>query len=155
MDHCQMLMFVFIDLSFPAQNSLTPYRIDDMIQFSFNGQVQSLPLKAVGEDALLLEPGDLLCATVWNDQKAVILLGETVVPSGCTLTIQKGAKVLSKPGASIDIKGTLLLTGTKAEPVQFEFKIGEFHLNSKLRFLTYKNEEPVKLSPKDLIRFLC
>jgi DNA-binding response OmpR family regulator len=36
-------------------------------------------------------------------------------------------------------------SGTKAEPVQFEFKIGEFHLNSKLRFLTYKNEEPVKL----------
>jgi DNA-binding response OmpR family regulator len=40
-------------------------------------------------------------------------------------------------------------SGTKAEPVQFEFKIGEFHLNSKLRFLTYKNEEPVKLSPKE------
>jgi DNA-binding response OmpR family regulator len=38
---------------------------------------------------------------------------------------------------------------TKAEPVQFEFKIGEFHLNSKLRFLTFRNEEPVKLSPKE------
>jgi two-component system, OmpR family, response regulator len=37
----------------------------------------------------------------------------------------------------------------KAEPVQFEFKIGEFHLNSKLRFLTFSNEEPVKLSPKE------
>ncbi len=40
-------------------------------------------------------------------------------------------------------------SGTKAEPVQFEFNVGEFHLNSKLRFLTYKNEEPVKLSPKE------
>jgi two-component system OmpR family response regulator len=40
-------------------------------------------------------------------------------------------------------------SGTKAEPVQFEFNIGEFHLNSKLRFLTFKNEEPVKLSPKE------
>lgn len=37
----------------------------------------------------------------------------------------------------------------KAEPVQFEFNIGEFHLNSKLRFLTFSNVEPVKLSPKE------
>lgn len=38
---------------------------------------------------------------------------------------------------------------TKVDNAKFEFKIGEFHLNSKLRFLTYKNEEPIKLSPKE------
>ena len=37
----------------------------------------------------------------------------------------------------------------KAEPVQFEFNIGKFHLNSKLRFLSFDNQEPVKLSPKE------
>ena len=45
---------------------------------------------------------------------------------------------------------------TLAESSQFEFEIGEFNFNSRLRFLTYKNEEPVKLSPKenDLLRLL-
>ncbi len=38
---------------------------------------------------------------------------------------------------------------TKNDHVRFEFVIGNFHLNSKLRFLTYKNEEPIKLSPKE------
>ena len=38
---------------------------------------------------------------------------------------------------------------TQAEPVQFEFNVGKFHLNSKLRFLSINNEEPVKLSPKE------
>ena len=40
---------------------------------------------------------------------------------------------------------------------QHEFKIGNFHLNSKLRFLTYKEEEPIKLSPKEneLLRLLA
>lgn len=38
---------------------------------------------------------------------------------------------------------------TKNDHVKFEFQIGNFHLNSKLRFLTYKNEEPIKLSPKE------
>jgi len=37
----------------------------------------------------------------------------------------------------------------KAENTQFEFKIGRFHLNSKLRFLTFDNDEPIKLSPKE------
>ncbi len=32
---------------------------------------------------------------------------------------------------------------------KFEFKIGNFHLNSKLRQLSYKGEEPRKLSPKE------
>ncbi len=32
---------------------------------------------------------------------------------------------------------------------EIDFKIGNFNLNSKLRQLTYKNEEPQKLSPKE------
>lgn len=37
----------------------------------------------------------------------------------------------------------------KPENVQFEFTIGKFHLNSKLRFLTLPGQEPIKLSPKE------
>jgi len=36
-----------------------------------------------------------------------------------------------------------------AESKQFEFQIGDFFLNSKLRFLSFKKEEAVKLSPKE------
>ena len=38
----------------------------------------------------------------------------------------------------------------------FEFTFSDFSFNSKLRFLTYKNEKPVKLSPKEnqLLRLL-
>ena len=44
-----------------------------------------------------------------------------------------------------------------ADSAAFEFKIGDFHLNSKLRFLTFKEDEPIKLSPKenDLLRLLA
>ncbi|MFY0481936.1 response regulator transcription factor [Flavobacterium sp. PLA-1-15] len=37
----------------------------------------------------------------------------------------------------------------KTDATKFEFEIGNFHLNSKLRFLTFKKEEPIKLSPKE------
>lgn len=48
-------------------------------------------------------------------------------------------------------------TDTVADSKQFEFKIGKFHLNSKLRFLKYNGGEPIKLSPKenDLLRLLA
>lgn len=34
-------------------------------------------------------------------------------------------------------------------PDVFEFSFGAFSFNSKLRYLTYKNEKPIKLSPKE------
>ncbi len=37
----------------------------------------------------------------------------------------------------------------KAENTQFEFQIGKFHLNSKLRFLNFPGNEQIKLSPKE------
>src|SRR5210317_256426 len=48
-------------------------------------------------------------------------------------------------------------TDSVAESKEFEFQIGNFFLNSKLRFLSYKKEAPVKLSPKenDLLRLLA
>ncbi|MCF8714605.1 response regulator transcription factor [Joostella atrarenae] len=61
--------------------------------------------------------------------------------------------LLFKIKAIIQRKSTESLADSK----QFEFVIGNFHLNSKLRFLTYKEEEPIKLSPKEneLLRLLA
>lgn len=38
---------------------------------------------------------------------------------------------------------------SKTDNTKFEFTIGKFHLNSKLRFLTFGELEPIKLSPKE------
>ncbi len=48
-------------------------------------------------------------------------------------------------------------SGNLAESKQHEFEFGQFHLNSKLRFLRYRDEEPIKLSPKEneLLRLLA
>ncbi|MEK9565902.1 MAG: response regulator transcription factor [Flavobacteriaceae bacterium] len=53
-----------------------------------------------------------------------------------------------------------ILNRSKESNVQvndtFEFTFSNFSFNSKLRYLTYKNEEPIKLSPKEnhLLRLL-
>jgi len=42
------------------------------------------------------------------------------------------------------------------ESENYEFTIGKFRFNSKLRFLNFEEEEPIKLSPKEnqLLRLL-
>ncbi len=53
--------------------------------------------------------------------------------------------LLAKIKATINRKAS----DPKMDLTQFEFEFGKFHLNSKLRFLTFNNEEPIKLSPKE------
>ena len=82
--------------------------------------------------------------------------------------VLKGYKVgaddyLNKPFDSevllMKIKAIMMrkATDSVADSKQFEFNIGNFFLNSKLRFLTYKDEEANKLSPKEneLLRLLA
>lgn len=74
--------------------------------------------------------------------------------------VLKGYKVgaddyLNKPFDSevllMKIKAILQRKSSESVPDSnvFEFQIGKFHLNSKLRFLSFENDEPVKLSPKE------
>lgn len=61
--------------------------------------------------------------------------------------------LLMKIKAIINRKATDNIVDSK----QFEFKIGRFNLNSKLRFLKFDDNEPIKLSPKEneLLRLLA
>lgn len=61
--------------------------------------------------------------------------------------------LLLKLKAIINRKATANVTDSK----QHDFEFGQFHLNSKLRFLKYKDEQPIKLSPKEneLLRLLA
>ena len=61
--------------------------------------------------------------------------------------------LLMKIKAIIQRKSTDTLAGSKV----FEFEIGNFFLNSRLRFLTLNKENPITLSPKenDLLRLLA
>lgn len=82
--------------------------------------------------------------------------------------VMKGYKVgaddyLNKPFDSdvliMKIKAIILRKASenKNEPAKFEFQIGRFLLNSKLRFLKLGEDEPIKLSPKesDLLKLMA
>ena len=49
------------------------------------------------------------------------------------------------------------VTQSHVESEEIDFKIGSFDFNSKLRMLTFKDDDPIKLSPKEnqLLRLLA
>ena len=49
------------------------------------------------------------------------------------------------------------VVSVSTESDEMQFTIGDFNLNSKLRLLSFKNEDPIKLSPKEtqLLRLLA
>jgi len=82
--------------------------------------------------------------------------------------VLKGFKIgaddyLSKPfDSEVLLAKIKSILGRRVAPAavesdEMEFAIGDFNLNAKLRLLTYKKEEPVKLSPKEnqLLRLLA
>ena len=99
-----------------------------------------------------------------NEEVPIIFLTAKALKEDVLMGYKVGADdYLNKPFDSevllMKIKAIMQrkVKDTIADSKEFEFKIGEFHLNSKLRFLTYQNEEPVKLSPKEnqLLRLLA
>lgn len=99
-----------------------------------------------------------------NEHVPIIFLTAKTMKEDVLKGYKSGADdYLNKPFDSevllLKIKAIIQRKSTEsvAESKQFEFQIGRFHLNSKLRFLTFENEEPIKLSPKEneLLRLLA
>ena len=99
-----------------------------------------------------------------NEHVPIIFLTAKTMKEDVLKGYKSGADdYLNKPFDSevllLKIKAIIQRKSTEsvAESKQFEVQIGRFHLNSKLRFLTFENEEPIKLSPKEneLLRLLA
>ena len=89
-----------------------------------------------------------------NEQVPIVFLTAKTMKEDVLAGYKAGADdYLNKPFDSevllLKLKAILQRksVATSADSKQFEFTIGNFHLNSKLRFLKFNLEEPIKLSP--------
>jgi len=99
-----------------------------------------------------------------NEQVPIVFLTAKTMKEDVLAGYKAGADdYLNKPFDSevllLKLKAILQRksVASTADSKQFEFVIGDFNLNSKLRFLEYKSTEPIKLSPKEneLLRMLA
>jgi hypothetical protein len=124
-------LFVFVDVTLDPNNLAQPAIVADSIVFNTNGAIQDVDLVAFGWDADFTYPNVfdnpigpyrfLDCNVTWTSSEPHVIYGWAVVPEGCTLTIEAGARVYSHKGSGIivDEGGTLIVNGTPQNQVIF------------------------------------
>jgi hypothetical protein len=96
-----------------AQPQSKPFLNTDQLQFKTNGNDQQVQLVAYGQNAFF-HRGVLGCNEVWRNDKPHVLPSAVLVPAGCILTIEAGARIYAHAGAAIIVKGTLRVNPTFA-----------------------------------------
>lgn len=113
-------VFVFVQCSLDANNTLNPVLIVDSLISTVNGKDQKTYLAAYGWDAHYYHSVQLPCNEIWSDKtKPFVIIDNALVASGCTFTIKPGVTVYNSPRSSLIVQGTLDIQGTAMESVKF------------------------------------
>ncbi|KAA9331897.1 choice-of-anchor Q domain-containing protein [Adhaeribacter soli] len=115
-DSLLILVKVLID----PNNSATPFIVEDNIVFQTNGNLQTIPLRAFGQNANVFRDKEVSCNTIWEGPKAYVLYGDVIVPENCVLTIRPGTRIYAHAGAGLYVFGTLKVEGNASKKVFFQ-----------------------------------
>ncbi|ALI99065.1 hypothetical protein [Rufibacter tibetensis] len=98
-----------------------PFLVNDSILFLTNGNQQKVKLVAYGQNATYYQRNYLTSpAETWTAAKAHVIYDSVTVPTGQTLTIQKGSQVHFHRNAKIKVLGTLKVEGEHEKRVLFQ-----------------------------------
>ncbi len=129
-------LFIFVKVTVDPRNSNNPLVVKDSILFNTNNNVQYVNLVAWGQDAhfivadthinglpsykIVAKAGDP--PVEWKLDKPYVIYGYAVVDSTGVLVINEGVKVYfyKNSGLWIYRYGSLIVKGTKANPVTFQ-----------------------------------
>lgn len=115
-------VFVFVEVSEDPNNDpqSLPLIVRDSVVMTTNGNQQNVQLMAWGQDAHYYLR-DTLCDVVLDDKlKPYVVYGYLYVPENCTLTIKEGVRMHFAPRSWLYVEGTLIVEGSKDEPVSFQ-----------------------------------
>ncbi|MFA6872911.1 MAG: hypothetical protein WCQ86_02870 [Bacteroidaceae bacterium] len=112
-------MYLFVEVTVPEQNSVTPQLIEDEIEVLTNGTTQHLLLQAVGQDAQIMRGRILTRDTTFTSGKPILIYDSLYVTEGTTLTCLEGTRMLFHDKASLKVAGTLITEGSAEQRVEF------------------------------------
>ncbi len=112
-------IYLFVTVNINPNTANLPFIVRDSIQITFNGNERFVQLEAFGQNANFLRNRKITSNTTWANNLPYVILGSLVVDTAVSLTINPGCKIYSHANAPIIIDGSLVVNGTKSEPVIF------------------------------------
>jgi hypothetical protein len=112
-------IYVFVSVSINPNTVNLPFIVSDSILIDYNTNTRFIQLQSYGQNAKFLRNTVITGNTVWTNTLPYVILGGLRIDTAATLTIPKGCKIYAHADAPIIVDGSLIVTGTKAEPVVF------------------------------------
>jgi hypothetical protein len=112
-------IYILISVVLKATDTTEAYVVSDKILFNTNGNIQSVALECFAQNANFYVNAQTGCDTTWTAGKPFVIYNSLTIPEGCTLTIEKGTKVLFHNDATLKVEGTLIVNGEKDREVVF------------------------------------
>lgn len=110
-------LFIKVTINPTVQN--LPFLIQDSITFLTNGNRQSIPLLAYGQNAVFINNGIIDGKVSWTNKLPYLINNTLTIKSGSTLNVAPGAKIYFHKDAMMNVEGNLIAVGTDAAPIQF------------------------------------
>ena len=127
-------IYVFVEATIDPSGSTGALFVSDSVMFSYNGNLDGVPLYAAGNDAIYLYPNDTLmlqnggkfpyrriCNETWVPGKPYVIVGRAIIDSDCKLTVTAGTYVHFFKNADMWVfeDGTLQVLGEPNNIVVF------------------------------------
>ncbi|MFZ1528806.1 MAG: hypothetical protein WAT19_08650 [Ferruginibacter sp.] len=112
-------IYIFVSALIDPNSSTNPFLLTDSIAYSYNGSTNFVQLQAYGRNAVFLTNQTISSNTSWSNTLPYVIIGSLKVAQNVTLTVAAGTRVYARANAFIEVDGTLLVNGTRADPVIF------------------------------------
>lgn len=112
-------IYVFVSIFINPTSANLPFIISDSILINYNGNNRFVQLEAYGQNAHFLNHVLLSGNNIWQNDLPYVILGSLRVDTTASLLIEAGCKIYAHANAPILVDGTLTITGTKGNEVQF------------------------------------
>jgi hypothetical protein len=110
-------IYVFVSVTVNPNAANLPFIVSDSILINYNGNNHYVHLQAYGQNANFLRNRVLTGNVVWTNNLPYVILGSIRIDTTASLTIQAGCKIYSHATAPFIVDGTLIINGTKTNPV--------------------------------------
>ena len=111
-------LYVFVTARVDETSADTPFDVYGNLNFVTNGVLQTVTLRAAGQNAVTVSDWTISENTALTADRPYRVMDSLVVDEGATLRIPAGTTVYFHDKAKIRVKGTLLMEGTLGNPVR-------------------------------------
>ena len=111
-------IYLFVQITPPATGEAAPILIEDSVIVMSNGVEKRIILRAVGQDAVILNRESVRGLLTMTAERPYLILGDLTVEEGGRLSIEPGAKLYFHYNAGLKVRGKLEARGTAEHPIR-------------------------------------